>query len=668
MSKKKIFEQIEKSKSLPQLPQVMVKLIKACNSEETNIDELTSIISIDPGLTSKLLQIVGSAYINLPQKVNNIKTAVVYLGIDTIKNIAISTSAMHFFKTVKSVPEFNINQFWYHSYKCGVLARKIAKVNDLPNPDEFFLAGLLHDIGKLVLLDNFPEDYNDILKKYSNENLIFAAEIEKFDINTPEITEWLFKKWELNPLIADSVLFINESIEQIESALFPVKIIFISNLLAQQDSLEKISDILALTEISKSSFKTIVIEAQDEVQEMAKSLGINIENTKDIAKDTACEKELASQIKDISLLYGTLQNLLQAKEIESILEISQNGFKIIFNIQRMFYFMLDDGQNILTGLSIKNDKAHQIIKNIALPLSNHSSLIVKGIKQQKPQNSFGKTLNQKPAVSDIQIARLLDAKGLYCIPLFSSNKAIGVMVLGIDDKLAKHLEDNKELVKLFSKQISVCIQNIKFHKDFAKHLHEKKMDAYSMLTDKVIHEINNPIAIIKNYIGTLGFKLPEKHPAQEELTVINEEMSRVAGLLDRLRSFSNPTIGDFEFVDINKICKGIFELLQKSLLLPRRIKASIDLDPEIPMVKTDINGLKQIFINLVKNAAEALESIDSTDGKSDKITVSTRFLPESAKIMIDEKKKIPGNIEIKISDNGPGIDEKLKDSLFEPYT
>jgi signal transduction histidine kinase len=138
-------------------------------------------------------------------------------------------------------------------------------------------------------------------------------------------------------------------------------------------------------------------------------------------------------------------------------------------------------------------------------------------------------------------------------------------------------------------------------------------------------------------------------------------MSRVAGLLDRLRSFSSPAIGGFEFVDVNKICKNMFEILQKSILLPRQIEAYINIDPEIPKIKTDQNGLKQILINLVKNAAEAMD-------KGGKIRVTTRFLSGSAKILIDEKKRIPGNIEIKISDNGPGIDKKLKKTLFEPYT
>jgi len=635
----------------------MLKLIKACNSEKTSIDELTGIISTDPSLTSRLLQIIGSPYINLPKAVNSIKTAVVYLGLDTIRNIAISTSAMRFFNFSKAVPGFDTGRFWYHSYKCGVIARKVAEENDFSNPDEFFLAGLLHDIGRLVLLQNFPDDYKAILKTSSNEDQTMAAEMEMFDTDTPQVSAWLFSQWNLNPLISDAVLFINESIEQIEGALSHVKVVFISNFLARQEVLEKIPDIACLTDIPQARLEQISIEAEEEVADMAKSLGINL----DEIQDTIYEDSLTSEIKDLSLFYGTLQNLLQARDIDSVLDVAQNGFKIIFNISRVFYFLLDEKRNILTGFCTSNDKSHKIIKTIALPLSNTSSLLVKCVKQQKVQNSFNEKAPRKLAISDTQIIRLLEAEGLYCVPIYSSKKASGVMALGVDKTKIKSLDNSKGLVRLFSKQTGVCIQSIRFHNEYADNIHEKKMEAYSTLTDKVIHEINNPIAIIKNYIETLSLKLPDKHPAQDELSVIGEEMNRVAGLLDKLRSFSRPKIDGFEPVDINKLCQSILEILKKSILLPKHIEAVITIDPEMPKVKTDQDGLKQVFINLVKNAAEAMD-------KGGKISVSTRFLSGSAKIMIDEKKRIPGSIEIIVADNGPGISEKIKETLFEPYT
>jgi len=657
MTKKNVFTKIEQSNNLPQLPQVMLKLIKACKNEQISVDELTEIISTDPSLTSRLLQMIGSAYINLPKEVNNIKTAVVYLGLYTIRNIAISSSAMHFFKLSKAVPKFNIQKFWYHSYKCAVIARRMAEKNNFPNPDEFFLVGLLHDIGKLILMQNFPDEYNAILKTSSNETQILAAEMEMFDTDTSQVSAWLFNQWNLNPLIFDAVLFVNETVEQVEGALSYVKVVYISNLLARQNTLETIPKILSLTDISQTILEQIVLDAEEEVLEMATSLGINPENV----QDTIHDDSLTSEIKDLSLFYGTLQNLLHARDVESVLDIAHNGLKIVFNIPTVFSFLLDEKKNLLTGFCSGNDKFSKIINSIAIPLSNRTSLLVKCIKEQKVQNSLKKKSTQKLSISDIQIIRLLGTKSLFCIPLYSSQKASGVLVLGVDKTIVKNLEDNNNLIKLFSKQTGICLQNILFYQGYAVDIHTKKMEAYSTLTDKLIHEINNPIGILINYIGILGLKLPDKHPAQDELLIISEEMNRVAGLLENLRSFSGPKIGEFKSVNINKICQKMFEFLKKSVLLPRHIEASINLDPEIPKVKTDQNGLKQIFINLIKNAAEAMD-------KGGEIIVTTRFLSESTKILIDEKKQIPGSIEIVISDNGPGIDEKIKETLFEPYT
>jgi len=658
MIKENVLNKIKQSNNLPQLPQVMLRLIKACKNDQISVDELTGIISTDPSLTSRLLQIIGSAYVNLPKEVNSINTAVLYLGLYTIRNIAISSSAMHFFELSKAVPKFDIGKFWYHSYKCGVIARRVAEENSFPNPDELFLAGLLHDIGRLVLMQNFPDDYKAILKTSASEARILAAELELFGTNTPQVSAWLFNQWNLNPLISDAVLFINETIEQIEGALSHVKVVFIANLLARQDTIKKIPDVLSLTDISQSRLEQIVIAAEEEVMEVATSLSINPDDVQDT---TIYEDSLTSEIKDVSLFYGTLQNLLHARDIDSILDIAQNGLKIVFNIPRVFYFLLDEKKSLLTGFCSGNDKSSKIIKSIALPLSNRSSLLVRCVKERKVQNSLKEELSQKLAISDIQIIRLLKAKGLFCIPIYSSEKASGVMALGVDEITARNLDDNNGLIKLFSKQTGICIQSIRFYKEYAVDIHTKKMEAYSTLTDKVIHEINNPIAIIKNYIETLGLKLPDKHPAQDELLIIGEEMNRVAGLLDNLRSFSRPKIGGFEPVNINKLCQSMLEILKKSILLPRQIEASINIDPEMPKVKTDQNGLKQVFINLVKNAAEAMD-------KGGKITVTTRVLSETAKIMIDEKKRLPGNIEIVISDNGPGIDEKIRETLFEPYT
>ena len=657
MDKHTVFQKIKKADNLPQLPQVMLRLIKACNNEKVSIEELTEIISTDPSLTSQLIQIMGSAYINLPQSVNSIKTAVVYLGLDTIQNIAISTSAMRFFSASQGLEGFDLGRFWYHCYKTAVIAQQVAVEKQLSDPDEYFLAGLLHDIGRLVLMKTFPDAYKSILAESDTEAQMLEAEKEIFSTDTPQVSAWLFGQWNLNPLVCDAVLFVNEDIDQIESGLSHVKVIFAANLLSGPVSSGKLDIVSDLIGIRAQGLEQLLARVDRDVEEMVNSLGINVDHPVEEADEAA----LTEEIQDLSLFFGTMQNLLNARNIESVLEAAQNGLKILFGIQRVFYFLKDDRREILTGFTNPNDKSYKIIKSIALPLSNPTSLLARCMKEQLVQNSLKGTDNDRPAISDQQIARLLEAQGVYCIPIRSSDRVSGVMVLGVDRDTAEKLDASQGLVRLFSKQTGICIDCIRFYNEFARKLHDKKMEAYAQLTDRIIHEVNNPVSIIKNYIQTLSFKLPDKHPAQGELSIISEEMTRVSGLLDKLRSFSQPKIDGFERVDVNQLCQNILDLLTKSILMPKQIDASINIDPDIPMIKTDPNGLKQVFINLIKNAAEAME-----DGGD--IDITTRFLPESSKIMIDEKKRIPGNIEIVFSDTGPGIDEDLKDSLFDPYT
>ncbi|RLB93508.1 MAG: sensor protein [Deltaproteobacteria bacterium] len=656
MVSKNVFEKIKQSNHIPQLPQVMLKLVKACGNDKVNSEELSHIISADPSLTSKLLQIIGSPFVNLPKEVSNIKTAVVYLGLETIRNIAISSSAMHFFSLSKKLPEFDMARFWYHSYKCGVIARKIALENNFSDPEEFFLGGLLHDIGRLVLMQTFPKEYQTLLQTDSSEKKLLNGEMELFGADTPQISSLLFTHWNLNPLASDAVLFINEPVDKIREEVPYIKTVYMANLLSGPDPMEEIPRLLPLTGIPEDRVGQIAVEAEDEVLRMAKSLGIRLKP----GQDSQVEQEIALEIKELSLFYGTLQNLLNAKDIPSVMDIVQKGLKIVFNVPRVFFFLLNGEKTMLTGDCNPGDKNHKIVSRIALPMSNSSSMLVKSLKTGTLQTQFQSTRDADSAISDIRIIRLLETKGGYCIPIASGGRGMGVMVLGVDQELARNLDGNRGLLKLFSKQAGMCLQNIGFNQAYARDMNEKKMEAYATLTDKVVHEINNPIAIIKNYLESLSLKLPDKHPAQDELSVVGEEISRVSVLLEGLSSFSKPKIGGFEVININQLCAGIIEVLKKSILLPRQIQASIRMDSDIPSIKTDRNGLKQVIINLVKNSAEAMKN-------GGKIELQTRLLPGSAKILIDEKKKISGSIEIRIQDNGPGIAPQIMEKLFEPY-
>ncbi len=655
---KNIFEKI-KSTDLPQLPQVILQLIRACGSEKTDVDEVTQIICRDAALAAKLLAIIASSHINLAKQVTTIKSAVVYLGLDTVRNIAISSSAMQFFKFSKVTDNFNINRFWYHSYKCAVLARRIAFEKNQVNPDQYFLAGLLHDIGTLVLMATFPEEYKGIEARVNQGQNEFEAQADILKVDGPKVSSWLFNQWRLNHMTSDSVQFLSHPLARIAQELVHVKILYMANLMADPESTHVTLDVLFLTDMPATVLNDIAVQAENEVHQMAKSLNL----VPDKRRGNAFAPEqgntlLAGNLKDVSLFFGTLDNLLRARDVATVLKTVQRGLEIIFHIPRIFFFLPDRERGLLTGICAKEDRQYNIVTSIALAMNNNDSLVVKSVTTGKITAS----LDQKnPAASDTQIIRLLETPALYAIPIPGHNGWSGAMVLGVDSDLAQTLDKNKTLLELFSRQTGICLENFDFRAAYARDISDKKMEAYATLTDKVVHEINNPVAIIKNYLETLKLKLPEKHPAQEELTVVKEEMSRVSSLLGGLTSFSRPGVGGgVDSIDLNQMCRRVLAVLSKSILLPRRIRIQTDLDDAMPKATLDSNGLKQVIINLVKNAAEALE-------KGDEIRFKTRFVPGSAKVLIDEKRTLPGLAEITIQDNGPGIPAHIRDRLFEPY-
>ena len=637
----------------------MLQLIRVCGQDKADVEEITQIICKDAALTAKLLAVIASPYINLAKQVTTIKSAVVYLGLDTVRNIAISSTAMQFFKFSNCTDNFDINRFWYHSYKCAVLAQHIALVENQAHADQYFLAGLLHDIGTLALMATFPEEYKAVETRVSQAKTEYEAQADILKVDGPKVSAWLFNQWHLNAMSSDAVQFLSHPPAHIAEELVHVKILYIADLMAEPESTNVPQDVLSLTQMPEAELSKIAAQAESEVRQMAKSLNLVLDKSPGNASAPKQGNSLLEEdIKDFSLFWGTLDNLSRARDTATALATIQRGLQIIFHIPRIFFFIQDREKGLLTGTCAKEDRHYNIVTSIAFAENHTSGLIVNAVKTEEIMTSIGQP---NPAASDLQMIRLLETPAFYVIPIPGHNGCSGAMVLGVDNDLARTLDKNKALLEHFSRQAGICLENLAFHKTYARDMNDKKMEAYAILTDKIVHEINNPVTIIKNYFETLKLKLPEKHPAQEELTVIKEEISRVSTLLEGLTSFSKPLVGgELESIDLNQMCSRVLAVLKKSILLPRQIRLQTNFDDTIPKATLDSNGLKQVIINLIKNAAEAIE-------RKDEIRFTTKLVPGSAKVLIDEKRRLTGFAEITIQDNGPGIPEHIKERLFEPY-
>ncbi|MBN2403622.1 MAG: HDOD domain-containing protein [Spirochaetes bacterium] len=191
---KKVKDSIDK---MPTLSPLTHKIIQVANDRKSSAQDLTDVIQLDPVLTAKVIKMVNSAYFGLPQKVKSLKQTIVMLGINTVKNVALSSSFAGNVR-IKEKTKLSANDFWQHSLGVAVASKMIAKELGVDPKflEEYFIAGLIHDIGKVLINNFFTEEMNQILE-ISSEKKIPIIDIEKqvLKLSHEEIGIAIGKKW-----------------------------------------------------------------------------------------------------------------------------------------------------------------------------------------------------------------------------------------------------------------------------------------------------------------------------------------------------------------------------------------------------------------------------------------------------------------------------------------
>jgi len=155
---------IKKAKNIPSLPQVTSKLLTVFDDANSQAKDVGRIIESDQSLAAQVLKQANSPFYGFPGRISTLQHAIVLMGFNAIKNLAIGSSVTRMKRTGASAI-LGSEQFWEHSLGVGVGARAIGKEIGYPCPEELLAAGLLHDTGKLILSDSFPKEYEEVVKE-----------------------------------------------------------------------------------------------------------------------------------------------------------------------------------------------------------------------------------------------------------------------------------------------------------------------------------------------------------------------------------------------------------------------------------------------------------------------------------------------------------------------
>lgn len=279
MSATEIQKLVNNASKLISLPEVALRVNQIANDPHSTADDMAAVITQDPALVVRMLRIANSAYYGLSNEVETITRAVAILGTNKIRDLVLSSSASEAFDGIPN-DLISMQDFWHHSLYCGLLAQILAKKSKKIHEESIFIAGLLHDIGQLLMFNQLPEKSHEsiLLLMEGTEDLeTYEAERHVFGFDHMQVGAALIKSWKLAPVLEECIEFHHEPQNAKE---FPaeVALINIANAVAvmadfdsmsEEDEIPMINPISwELTGLSKEDLPEAIKTAQEEIKEI----------------------------------------------------------------------------------------------------------------------------------------------------------------------------------------------------------------------------------------------------------------------------------------------------------------------------------------------------------------------------------------------------------------
>lgn len=645
---------------LPAISRVLLDLMNAVQQPDISLQELAKIIGQDTSLSVKVLAAANAPLYRQWGELTDLRRALVVLGLTTVKTIAVTQAVQQFFNKLSPNQDSLLELIWYRSLSCAHLAQKLALLTAYNFPDEAYLAGLMHRLGQIILLAGFPNEYPKFLIHHLDGQ--HSREQQLFGVFHNEMGAYFIAGWKLKSFMSDAVLYQHYPVEAIADSSRLVKIIHLASHLSSLNATNKeliLAQAGALFDLNQALLTDMLMEIKPLVKSSAESLGIDIAlheeggiiNLTTPVQRQIVHNQLGENVKDFALSAAVRQQLQSASEISNVAGIIQLNLQMLFGFQRTAIFNYNADGDCLDGISGNANQPDSLWPTLSISCKSGQSLPAQALLEKQLKDSFS-AIENTVTLGDRQILRLLETEGMLIIPMFNDRQSVGVIIVGLSRHELERLKINSKFVVMFANQaasVFSATQTITLQNHLTAT--EALRADYQLHARKLAHEISNPLSIINNYLYLLGLRLGEDNA--EEIKLIQEEIDRVGQILVRLpEAPEHISEADHDIVNVNGLIGDLIKLFEAGLFKSHAINIDLKLDDALTEITGNRNKLKQILINLLKNAVEAMAF-------GGKITVSTKD-----KIYIGKY----CYVEIQVQDEGPGLPDAVSNQLFVPVT
>jgi HD-like signal output (HDOD) protein/nitrogen-specific signal transduction histidine kinase len=653
---------------LPAMPQVLLRFLRLAEDDRASMTELAAVVGQDPALAAHVLIAANSAALRRGGELKSLDQCLVVLGTRMVRTMAACLAVQSVFARTVGDPSYDLTGFWRHSLLVADVSRAIATRLERADFEEAYLAGLLHDVGQLLLLGGMGQRYGALLAWSADEEALLSLERPELGTDHAAVGAWLIDRWRLPSFMADAVLFHHCQPAEIDAADPLSQIVWAAHMVSNWEAAPGIANgqpfeaaaIETMLALPGGSLADILRQSADRVAELASALGIaatpaakTLPSSPDLPFEQArlpeyrrAQEQLEAKVRDMAIMQPLQQNLFAIDGEAELFQAVRESARILFGLGRLAFLLVDDNDAALSGGNVGGQSA--LLQRLTIPLKAKVSLVAAAALDGQVLSTFA-AATAAPSLVDVQVARALGSDGVLYVPMRGRDRLIGVMAFGVSEAQFARSQKRQAWMSSFAHLAALSVEA---RREVA--LREKQLQAdlasrFALQARRVAHEAGNPLAIITNYLKIVSERLPDESGVRHELGILKEEIDRVALIVRHLSdaSFATEAAGD---VDVNAVIEGMAALYRESLFANQGIALTLGLDPDLPPITGSRDQLKQILLNLWKNAAEAM----STGGRF--------FVSTGSSI----RQNGVDYVELRLVDTGPGLPADVVDNLFKP--
>ncbi|GAA3571959.1 HDOD domain-containing protein [Marinobacter xestospongiae] len=584
---------------LPSLPEVSLKALEACRNGEGH-RAIAAILASDTGLTARILSLANSSLYGRCGTIRSLDQALLRLGTRQIETLVLTAALQQLMQELGSEQWQQLRDFWRHSLTSALLAKALATLTRYPEPAEAFLLGMLHNIGELVALrEPDPDRRQRLLQQH------------------PLLAARLAEAWGLGAMAADAMRHQQAPPDDIGDASHLVKLINLSTRLALSDA-AGLHSAMTVFDLGEELTLEIKRRIDHEVDAFALTLDIPLDGD---YSPTSGRQALRQAVAE--------QALLEQAQPAASLQQAAATLTLITGLPALSFGIQDDAL-VLLG------RSHGDLPTMTLDAEPAHSALTRAYADGQP----APISPDSATVLDQQLLGLLGTAALIALPVATEGQSFGVLVLG----LSQPDQPAPPLATRYCQRLARALA--------LPQPSPSAPPAATSALQRQIHEISNPLTIVRQYVHQLQHRALTDD-LQQDLTVIREELERASRLLLQMGQPDTPdTRPATDAVELNSELVALQPLFRDSLFSGDDRVLALDLCPVAADITVPRSQLRQLIINLVRNAAEAL-------GERGRVWLRT---------ITPVWQNGQRWVELSVEDDGPGLPPGVQQRLFQPVS